>query len=88
MSFDVKLNSRGMQEVLTSQGVRRVLRQEAQEVAARARATAPVASGEYRDSITVVDATTDRAVARVIATDPKSHVIEARTGNLARALGG
>lgn len=88
MSFDLKLNSRGMQEMLTSQGVRRVLRQEAQEVAARARSTAPVDSGEYRDSITVVDATTDRAVARVVAADPKGHIVEARTGNLARALGG
>ncbi len=85
---DIKLNRAGMREVLTSEGVRAVLRREAEEVAARARASAPVGTGEYRDSIGVVSDTTDRAVERVTATAPHALVVESRTGNLARALRG
>lgn len=83
----VKLNSRGIAEVLRSEGVRRELREHAERVAARARAQAPVDTGAYRDSIRVESDTTDRAVERVVSDDPAARIIEARTGNLARALG-
>lgn len=56
-------------------------------VAARARASAPVETGEYRDRITVrVKRAAKRNVVLVVAEDPKSLIIESRTGNLARAL--
>jgi hypothetical protein len=82
----VRLISRGMKSLLRDPGVARDLERRAERVAAAARASAPVDTGEYRDSITVTSETTDRAVARVVARDRKGHVIESRTGNLARAL--
>lgn len=82
----VRLISRGMKYLLRDPGVARDLERRAEQVAATARSSAPVDTGEYRDSITVVSETTDRAVARVVARDRKSHAIESRTGNLARAL--
>ena len=64
----------------------------AEKVAERARASAPVESGAYRDSIHVLsDARTgvdDWAHTRVVATDSKALFVESRTGNLARALTG
>lgn len=83
----VKMDNRGARELLNSDGVRALLVQRAEAVAARARATAPVESGAYRDGITVQTVTTDRVVARVGSTAPHAHLVEARTGNLARALG-
>lgn len=88
MTVQIKLDRGGIREVLNSQGVRSALRKEAEEVSARARSSAPVDSGEYRDSIVVVSATTDRAVERVTATAEHAMLIESRTGNLRRALGG
>jgi Bacteriophage HK97-gp10, putative tail-component len=84
----VDINHAGMAALLKSDPVRALIRDEAEKVADRARSSAPVASGDYRDSIRVESATTDRAVERVIATAPHSHIVEAKTGNLARALGG
>ena len=84
---DIKLNSAGMRDLLQSAGVRAPVRDAAEKVAGRARSSAPVSSGAYRDSITVVSGTTDRAVERVTATAPHAAIIEARTGNLKRALG-
>lgn len=83
----VQLISSGMRDLLNDKGVERDLQRRAERVASRARSTAPVDTGAYRDSITVeVSRPHDRVVARVVAKDRKSHVIEARTGNLARAL--
>jgi hypothetical protein len=70
MAAQVRLNGAGVRELLHSEGVRRMLRARAERAAAAARASAPVASGAYRDSIRVEDATTDRAVGRVVADVP------------------
>jgi len=83
----VVMNRSGSAELLKSPEVRATLRARAEAVAARARASAPVNTGDYRNSIAVESATTDRAVERVVAKDRKSLIIESRTGNLARALG-
>lgn len=82
----VKLNSRGIQQLLKSGGVRADLTARAQRVLAAAEASAPVVSGAYRDGLAIVQDTTDRAVVRVAGTAPHSHLVEANTGNLARAL--
>jgi len=87
MTTRVVMNNRGAREVLTSPEVRAMLRQRAEAIALRARSTAPVNTGDYRDSIGVESATTDRAVERVVARDRKSLIIESKTGNLVRALG-
>lgn len=86
MRAKVKLRSAGMRALLNDPGVRDELRRRAERVADAARSSAPVESGEYRDSITVWDATTDRAVVRVGTTADHGLVVEAKTGNLARAL--
>ena len=83
---DVRLNSRGVKRLLNDKGVRRFLREKARLVEQAAKDSAPVETGAYRDSITIVDATTDRAVVRVVAEDDKAMLVESRTGNLARAV--
>lgn len=84
----VEVNSKGVLELLVDGGVRAELARYADEVAARARASAPVKTGEYKESIARESATTDRAVERVVVRAPHGLVVEARTGNLARAIGG
>ena len=83
----IKINKRAAAELLKSAEVRAIVRPHAERVAARARSTAPVKTGKYRDEITVWDDTTDRAVVRVGSRAPHAHLVEAETGNLARALG-
>jgi hypothetical protein len=84
---DIRLNHGQMARLLKSDQLRPGLRAVAEKAAARARASAPVESGEYRAGIRVVSDTTDRAVERVVATAPHSALIESQTGNLKRALG-
>lgn len=83
----VKLNSRGIREVLTSPEVAAELQARAERVAQAARTSAPRSSGEYANGIEVVmDQHADRVVAHVVAKAPHSLLVEANTGNLARAL--
>ena len=85
----LRLNDRGVADVLNSAEVRAALREAAEPIAARARSSAPVDSGAYRDGIEVdVEPGDRRAHARVTATDRKSLVIEAAFGVLQRALTG
>lgn len=83
----VTLDRGGVRELLSSAGVRGALGVQADAVREAAVRSAPVATGEYRDGIERASVTTDRAVERVVATAPHSNLVEARTGNLARALG-
>jgi hypothetical protein len=82
----VVLISSGVEQLLKSPGVVADLERRGRAVAAVARATAPVASGDYAESIEVVVDETDRAAVRVAATVDYALVVESRTGNLARAL--
>lgn len=82
----IKLNSPGMKSLLNDAGVAAELERRGQAVLATARATAPVDSGEYRNSLFLISATTDRAVVRVGTRAPHGGVVEWRTGNLAKAL--
>jgi hypothetical protein len=86
MAAKVTLSSAGMKALLNDPGVRAELTRRAGPVLAAAKASAPVDTGAYKESIAIVQATTDRAVVRVVATDRKSFLVESRTGNLARAL--
>ena len=87
MSARVKINyGRPFAEILKSDEVRAVVTERAERVLAAAQASAPVASGTYRASLHVEQDTTSRAVARVVADVPYAMVVEAATGNLARAL--
>lgn len=82
----VKLNGRGIEELLNSSDVRDLLTEKADAVLSAAISSAPVASGEYQSSLHLVQDTTDRAVVRVATDAPHGRVVEANTGNLARAL--
>ena len=87
MARKVKMNIQGLREVLKSSETQAVLRSHAEKSAAAARASAPVDSGEYRDSIDVETRVHRHvAVARVVAHASHSMVVEAKTGNLARSL--
>lgn len=82
----VKLNSAGMASLLRDSGVAADLEARAHAVLASAQATAAVDSGEYRASLFVQSAVTDRAVARVATRAPHGMLVEVRTGNLAKSL--
>lgn len=81
----VKLNHRGMEQMLKSEGVAREVHRRAEHIASNAKSFAPVASGDYRDSIDVVDDVTDRAVSRVVVRVPYALDVEARHAPLGRA---
>ena len=82
----VVLSSPGVRGLLDDARVRAELARRADAIVAAAHASAPVQTGAYRASIHRESATTDRAVERVVADAPHALIVEARTGNLARAL--
>lgn len=82
----VKFNNRYFDDLSRSPGVTQLVKDAAEKIAATARATAPVDTGEYRAGITVRVKQQRRSVALVVSTDPKTMIIESKTGNLARAL--
>lgn len=81
-----KLNSGGMAELLKSAGVRAALDGPAEAVASAMRANAPRDTGALEGSIHVEDATTDRAVKRIVADVPYALAVNANTGFMTRAL--
>jgi hypothetical protein len=82
---DFKVGSLG--PLLSDRKMREETERRAERIAEAARASAPVDTGEYRDSIHVETALEDgRWVSRVLADSGHSLVVEARTGNLNRAL--
>jgi hypothetical protein len=83
----VEFNQAFFDNIMKSAGVEQLTKSAAEKVASIARSTAPVATGSYRDQIrVVVRESRYRRVYRVIGNDPKTLLIESRTGNLARAL--
>jgi hypothetical protein len=82
----IVLNSAGVKELLNDPGVREELTRRAEQVLARAQDTAPVVSGDYADSLRIEQATTDRAVVRVVADSDHAVYVQAATGHLSRAL--
>lgn len=81
----MKFNDKFFTDLLVSPGVERVVMEATERVAERARASAPVDSGDYRDSITVSKKRQKRIVGVVTAEDPAALAIEAKHGTLARA---
>lgn len=89
----IRWDRRGMNEAFTSSAMTAAVHGVAEQIAARARSSAPIESGEYRDSIGVRDdewsnGRASMARSFVVATARHSMLVEARTGNLKRALGG
>lgn len=84
-----KQNQAGFQKLAHSARVGAACKAEAEKIAALARSTAPVDSGDYANSIhVVIEDHPTRITAQVVASDWKSLIIESITGNLARAVSG
>lgn len=85
----MEFRNRFFDELLRSDGVRAVVDDATKRIADKARSTAPVGeTSDYKNGITTGSKLQERYVGLVQATDPKSMIIEARTGNLARAVRG
>ena len=82
----IKLNSRGMADLLKGADVRAELTKRAERVLSAAQADPHDDSGDYEAGLHIQQATTDRAVVRVVSGDWKGHILEAKCGVLARAL--
>ena len=82
----VKLNGAGVKKILNSEETMAALRGPGRRVLSAAQSGAPVDTGEYLDSLQIIETHTDRAVVRVVTTAPHGLIVEAATGNLARAL--
>lgn len=85
-AIEIKLDHGGMAALLKSAEVRSALRERAEPVLAAAQADPHDDTGDYEASLHIEDATTDRAVVRVVASDWKAGILEAKYGILARAL--
>ena len=74
-------------QILKNGAVAGILEQAASQVQSAAVALAPIEFGDYVGSIHVeVEEHDSRVVAHVVASDPKSHILEAKYGVLARAI--
>ncbi len=82
----IRFNEGFFDELSRSPAVAALVDEATNRVAETARSTAPVESGDYRDGIVTASKFQRRYVGLVIGTDPKTMLIESRTGNLARAL--
>jgi len=82
----MEFNDKFFEELLKSQGVENVVMDATERVADIARASAPVDTGAYRDSIEVSQKHQQRVVGLVTVEDPQALIIEALHGTLARAV--
>lgn len=74
-------------QILRAPGVEAIVDQAAQRALAAAQASAPVDTGAYREGLRIEHHDSQyRRVADVVGTDPKTMLIESRTGNLARSV--
>lgn len=84
-----KQNQAGFQKLAHSAKVAAVCKAAGEKVAAIARSTAPVDTGDYAASIhVIIEDHPSRVTAQVVASDPKALLIESLTGNMARAVNG
>lgn len=75
--------------LLRQPGVERIVDESGQRALTKAKADAPVDTGEYRDGLRIEHRQSRyRRTTRVVGTDPKTLLIESKTGNLARSLKG
>lgn len=58
----------------------------AKEISADMAATAPVDTGDYRDGFHVEVKEQERTVALIVNRDPKTLIIQARTGHMVKTL--
>lgn len=85
--ISVNFNQKFFDEILNSAGVKSLTTLAANRALAYARASAPVDTGAYRDGLQIEEVKhAHRTTCMVVGTDPKTLLVEAKTGNLAKAL--
>lgn len=84
--MSIQFNNAFFNDLGRSPGVVRLVDHVTEEIADTARSTAPEDSGDYKRGIITTGKFQDRYVGLVVGTDPKTMLIESKTGNLARAL--
>lgn len=83
----VKFNDRYFDELLNSAGVKAMTRRAAEKTLEYAKAHAPVDNGDYRDGLQIEEVKHEhRTTCMVVGTDPKTLLVESKTGNLRKAL--
>lgn len=82
----VRLNHAWFREFLLSAAAKEVVEPPAERVLAAAQGSAPVVSGEYRDTLHLEEAHTDRVVMRVATGVPYGMQVEATHNTLRNAL--
>lgn len=83
----VDFNPKFFDEILNSAGVKALTTLAANRALAYARASAPVKTGAYRDGLGLEEVRrAHRTTVMVVGHDPKTLLVEAQTGNLAKAL--
>lgn len=83
----VEFNPKYFNAIMRAAGVQVLQREAAERVLAKAKATAPYDSGDYQRGLRIKKrASQYRDVYIVEGTDWKTLLVEAKTGNLARAL--
>ena len=85
--ISVNFNQKFFDEILNSAGVKSLTTLAANRALAYARASAPVKTGAYRDGLGIEEVKrAHRTTVMVVGHDPKTLLVEAKTGNLAKAL--
>lgn len=82
----VTFNEGFFDQILNSAGVQSLTKAAAKRVLDKARSTAPVDTGAYRAGLALTSKqAAHRKVWLVVGADPKTLLVESKTGNLARA---
>lgn len=85
--ISVNFNPKFFDEILNSAGVKALTTLAANRALAYAKASAPVETGAYRDGLGIEEVKHEhRTTVMVVGHDPKTLLVEAQTGNLAKAL--
>mgnify|MGYP006863341520 FL=1 len=83
----VKFNDKYFDELMNSAGVKAMTRRAAEKTLEYAKSHAPVDTGAYRDGLQIEEVKhARRTTCMVVGTDPKTLLVESKTGNLRKAL--
>lgn len=84
---EIEFNEQYFDQILRTGAVLNLQKEVAERVLARAKATAPVDSGDYKNGLRIRKVERGyRSAYLVEGTDWKTLLVESKTGNLARAL--
>ena len=85
--ISVDFNPKFFDGILNSAGVKSLTMLAADRALAYAKAAAPVDTGAYRDGLGIEEVKREhRTTVMVVGHNPKTLLVEARTGNLTKAL--